>query len=142
PPYVFGLYEMPFDLNGDSRLYLFPSLEYAVTWGCDVCEERTLELGTWSFMEGVVKLSPTRHSTEDDFLNSRVFRHIGDFHTLRFFVTADGEFIGDSVLVSPEKLDAGPLDHVEGLIRRQKYPDWPEKLRDLRQRMPSDNGTH
>src|SRR5262249_9044382 len=34
-PYVFGVYSMAFDLNGDNRLYLFPSLEYAVTAGCD-----------------------------------------------------------------------------------------------------------
>jgi hypothetical protein len=57
-------------------------------------------------------------------------------------VTPDGELIGDSVLVTPAKHEAGPRDHVEGLIRREVYPYWPETLRKLRQQTPPDDDTH
>jgi hypothetical protein len=132
-PYLFGEYIQPFATTGGNRLYLFPTSEYAITSWCDICDEETLELGTWTFVDGVVTLTATQSSAESGFQDLGFFRRvIGDFRTLRFFVTAEHGSIGPSVLATPERLEAGPRDDVDGLMRQVPYTDWPGDLRRLR----------
>ena len=128
--YAFGEYRQPLASTGGNSLYLFPSFEYSITSWCDVCgEDDVLELGTWSFDDGLIRLIPTRSAPEHLALYDLDFfyRSIGDFRSLRLFVTGD-DVIEDSVLVSVEKLEAVDEGEVRGLLRTEAYPDWPAKL--------------
>jgi hypothetical protein len=131
--YIFGEYRSPMDLTGGHNFHAFPDGCFVIEEFCDVGEPITIASGQWK-LDGnsllVVDLVERKKSSAP--LGMKWIRqHFGGVERLRVFVTANGESIGDTILISEDTAALGR--HVEWKYVRRAvyYRDWPKRQRDL-----------
>ena len=127
---VLGQFRSVADLTGGSDFHFFPNGKSAITRWCDICPVATVATGDWQLKENEVILTVTRPASARslDSLNER----FGAVVRLAVFVVAKGDFIGETVLVSPEMLKTRPAPIFRYLVRREPYLDWQPTYERLR----------
>jgi hypothetical protein len=130
--YVAGCYTVNPDLpHGGMFIHLFPSHDYAITFG-SMGPEISIELGTWTLSDGRIELQPGQSDPSVQEEPTTLQESIANLHSLRFFVTSRGEFIGTSILVAEHSFRGAEKTLVRGFPRVTEYIDWPGTLRRLR----------
>ena len=132
-PFIFGEYRSPMDLTGGHNFHIFPDGCFAIEEFCDVGEPVTLASGRWR-LEGntlVISALEARKPSSAVLGMKWIKEQFGSPERLRVFVTADGDSIGDTILVADDT--AGKERHVgwKYVRRITAYADWPKRERDL-----------
>ena len=111
----FGLYQhYQFRLSG-TKIYLFPDHTFAITNFCDICEEKVLTHGTYSFENSIITFNYIKSA---NFPHSLIVRHgrIGEKDNAR----------GLTLLLTQKQLDKLKADKYSRDFIQQMYDyhDW------------------
>jgi hypothetical protein len=131
------MYSRPYDFTSGVRLSIFPNGEYTIASWCDVCPERTLAIGAWTYDGTSIRLSPGTLGDGGRRLGW-LRERIGAVETLRVFVTVESGGIADWVLVSEERVRKPTAEAVPALVRRLPFYDWPTRLSEQRKRLEEE----
>jgi hypothetical protein len=131
--YIFGEYRSPMDVTGGHNLHLFPDGCFVIEETCDIGRPVTLASGRWK-LDGdtllIFDLLERRPASA--LLGMQWLREqFGSPHKLRVFVTANGEWIGDTILVAEDTANKGPHVGWKYVRRITHYADWPQWEREL-----------
>jgi len=53
--HIYGVYRKHIELLGGKFIHLFPDKKFIITTFCDICPEKAIAQGTYSFEKGIIK---------------------------------------------------------------------------------------
>ena len=132
-PYIFGEYRTPMDLTGGHNLHVFPDGCFVIEEFCDVGPSATVASGHWRLDGNTLVVSDVvdRNSASAVLGMQWVKEHFGNPERLLVFLTADGESIGETLLVAEDTASNGPRLGLKYVRRITQYVDWAKRQQDL-----------
>ena len=131
--YIFGAYQAPMSYTGGLCLHVFPDGCFVIEEYCDIGLPATIASGRWKLnantlhISGLVERRPMPTALGMKWLKET----FGSIGKIRVFVTANGEHIGDTILVAEDTCRSGPQVGWKYVRRITPYADWPGIERDL-----------
>jgi hypothetical protein len=132
--FIFGVYCNPIETSSGHNYHIFPD-------GCFVIEEFydvgppsvTIASGNWKLEGNTLVISDlVDRKPASALLGMKwIKERLGNPERFRVFVTASGDWIGDTILVTEDTASKGTQVGMKYVRRTAYYRDWPKKQRDL-----------